>query len=127
LFNFIYQLYCASQQKSSIFFVYLTVVNSHSKEIMMLELLGLLVIVGVGYWTYHSINQQVERDIAKHESTDTTSPAPVLTQQVSCGCGRSSTGFCVGLHKLSEEEWAVHADNPNKKKTRKPRAKKDAA
>ena len=31
-----------------------------------------------------------------------------------CGCGRSSTGFCVGLHKLTDAEWAVHPDNPAK-------------
>jgi hypothetical protein len=31
-----------------------------------------------------------------------------------CGCGRSSTGFCVGLHKLTAEEWAAHPDNPVK-------------
>lgn len=60
--------------------------------------------------------------------------APVVTpimvppEPVKCGCGRSTTGFCVGLHKLSEQEWAVHADNPNKAvaaKTDKP--KKPAA
>jgi hypothetical protein len=22
-----------------------------------------------------------------------------------CGCGRSATGFCTGLHRLSDEEW----------------------
>ena len=22
-----------------------------------------------------------------------------------CTCGRSSTGFCTGLHRLSNEEW----------------------
>ena len=22
-----------------------------------------------------------------------------------CGCGRSATGFCTGLHALSDEEW----------------------
>lgn len=33
---------------------------------------------------------------------------------VKCGCGRSPTGNCVGLHKLTADEWAVHADNPNK-------------
>jgi len=22
-----------------------------------------------------------------------------------CKCGRSSTGFCQGLHSLSEEQW----------------------
>ena len=31
-----------------------------------------------------------------------------------CGCGRSPTGFCVGLHKLTAEEWAVNDQNPNK-------------
>jgi CDGSH-type Zn-finger protein len=30
-----------------------------------------------------------------------------------CGCGRSNSGFCVGLHKLTTEEWAVHLSNPN--------------
>ncbi len=47
---------------------------------------------------------------------------PILTpsydvappQPVKCGCGRSPTGLCVGLHKLTSDEWAVHADNPNK-------------
>ena len=31
-----------------------------------------------------------------------------------CGCGRSPTGSCVGLHKLTAEEWAVHEQNPNR-------------
>lgn len=39
--------------------------------------------------------------------------APVATAP-QCGCGRSPTGLCVGLHKLSNDEWAVHADNPKK-------------
>lgn len=30
--------------------------------------------------------------------TDRTVPAI-------CGCGRSATGFCTGLHKLSDDEW----------------------
>jgi CDGSH-type Zn-finger protein len=69
----------------------------------------------------------------------------VNRQPVKCGCGRSESGFCVGLHKLSEEEWAVHDANPKKiepkpaaitaakkpaaKKaaTKKPAAKKPAA
>ena len=60
---------------------------------------------------------------------------PLVPAPVQCGCGRSPTGLCVGLHKLSTDEWAVHADNPVKpvakaapvKKqpaARKPRAKK---
>ena len=24
---------------------------------------------------------------------------------VPCGCGRSATGFCTGLHELTDEEW----------------------
>jgi len=31
-----------------------------------------------------------------------------------CGCGRSPTGNCVGLHKLSDAEWAMHEQNPNR-------------
>lgn len=33
---------------------------------------------------------------------------------VKCGCGRSSSGFCMGLHKMTDEEWAVSDKNPNK-------------
>lgn len=70
----------------------------------------------------------------------TQAPAPVaetkpvesvnaIAEPAKCGCGRSPTGFCVGLHKLTTEEWSVHADNPNraavkeqpKKRAAKPR------
>jgi hypothetical protein len=47
----------------------------------------------------------------------TLTPVPaveVAPQPVQCGCGRSPTGFCVGLHKLSPAEWDVHPDNPVK-------------
>ena len=53
-----------------------------------------------------------------------------------CGCGRSSTGYCVGLHKLSPEAWASHPNNPNMvgkitaepaRPAKKPAAKKPAA
>lgn len=57
--------------------------------------------------------------------------APVVVEetkavptQVKCGCGRSSTGFCVGLHKLSQEEWDAHPDNVKAKS--KPAPKKSA-
>ena len=39
---------------------------------------------------------------------------PPVVEPVKCGCGRSASGLCVGLHKLSQDEWAVHADNPKK-------------
>ena len=29
-----------------------------------------------------------------------------LTNQTKCGCGRSETGFCTGLHKISKTDWA---------------------
>jgi len=39
---------------------------------------------------------------------ESTAPDP------KCGCGRSPTGSCVGLHKLTAEEWAVSDKNPNR-------------
>lgn len=49
-------------------------------------------------------------DVAPGKSAEdrVETPAP------KCGCGRSSTGFCVGLHKLTAEEWAVSDQNPNR-------------
>lgn len=75
-----------------------------------------------------------------HEKPDGSHPLDAATQApykiepkaieeppaAKCGCGRSATGFCVGLHKLSEDEWAVHPDNkakPAEKKTSKPRSR----
>lgn len=60
-------------------------------------------------------------------------PQPVAQPEpAKCGCGRSPTGFCVGLHKLSNEEWAKHPDNktappvptpaPKPKAEKKPKA-----
>ena len=34
--------------------------------------------------------------------------------QKKCGCGRSPTGFCTGLHALSKEEWAASEQNPDR-------------
>ena len=85
----------------------------------MIELfLAVLVIAGVAYWTYQNIQKTV--DAEKQTTSEDASTA------VKCGCGRSSTGLCVGLHRLSDEEWAVHEDNPNRKKPRKTRSKKSA-
>ncbi len=28
-----------------------------------------------------------------------------------CGCGRSASGYCVGLHALTADEWSKHPDN----------------
>ena len=32
--------------------------------------------------------------------------AAVNPTQNKCGCGRSETGFCIGLHKISKTDWA---------------------
>jgi len=62
--------------------------------------------------------------------------SPPATDPPKCGCGRSSTGFCVGLHKLSPEAWAEHPNNPGMvgkiaaepaRPTKKPAVKKPAA
>jgi len=44
-----------------------------------------------------------------------TTPLPYIpaNEPPRCGCGRSSTGYCVGLHKLSPEQWATSTDNPD--------------
>jgi len=49
----------------------------------------------------------------KVETPAPVAPIPTDTAP-KCGCGRSPTGLCVGLHKLTADEWAVHADNPAK-------------
>ena len=34
----------------------------------------------------------------------------VKKENGTCGCGRSTTGDCVGWHMLTEEEYAVKTD-----------------
>ena len=34
-------------------------------------------------------------------------PLPVVSTPKKCGCGRSATGLCTGLHKMSAEDWAA--------------------
>ena len=41
-------------------------------------------------------------------------PEVKAPEPAKCGCGRSPSGYCVGLHALTTEAWAVHPDNPNK-------------
>lgn len=61
--------------------------------------------------------------------TPAVTPVMVPPEPPKCGCGRSPTGYCVGLHKLTSDEWAVHPDNPVKPKAapEKPAAKKPRA
>ncbi len=36
------------------------------------------------------------------------------TQQVKCGCGRSPTGFCTGLHSMTNEQYKAHIEQQQK-------------
>jgi hypothetical protein len=36
---------------------------------------------------------------------DKTRRYNLTEEQVPCGCGRSPTGFCIGLHEMSEVEY----------------------
>jgi hypothetical protein len=51
----------------------------------------------------------------KLEPPAETTPIPYVpaNEPPRCGCGRSPTGYCVGLHKLSPEQWATSTDNPD--------------
>jgi beta-lactam-binding protein with PASTA domain len=83
------------------------------------------------------------------ETLEKAATAAEVVKKGTCGCGRSPTGNCVGLHKLSDAEWAMSDQNPNRVQvapvvvtadtpsetvaeaepvaTKKPRAKKAAA
>lgn len=82
--------------------------------------IGLIIIVAIGYVLYQNNRKKIEAADApykveppKVETVEVTGVNPV-TEPTKCGCGRSPTGYCVGLHKLSDEEWKSHNDNPNK-------------
>jgi hypothetical protein len=74
----------------------------------------------------------------KLEPPAETTPIPYVpaNEPPRCGCGRSATGYCVGLHKLTPEQWATSTSNPDYvtkvvvpepvKKPRKPAVKKPA-
>lgn len=48
------------------------------------------------------------------DRVETVSPLPSTVEAKRCGCGRSASGFCVGLHQLTPKQWADHPDNPRK-------------
>jgi len=100
-----------------------------------MEIVIAVVVIGlIVYWGYTHFNK--EKADGSHFLDTLTKPVEVapVAQPVStpepakCGCGRSQSGLCVGLHKLTPEEWSVHSDNPNKvKPAKKAPAKKPAA
>lgn len=97
-----------------------------------MEIIIFLAVVAVlVYFGYQRLNQ--EKADGSHP-LDAATQAPYKIEPktveespaVRCGCGRSATGFCVGLHKLSDDEWAAHPDNKAKtpeKKASKPRSR----
>lgn len=111
-----------------------------------MEIIVSLLVLGVAVWWifFRDMDKDTkdtlvtpQKDEIKEAPAPAAEPAPAPVVEVPtapvCGCGRSPTGFCVGLHKLSADEWAVHADNPNKVipvkavEEPKPVAKKPAA
>jgi CDGSH-type Zn-finger protein len=61
------------------------------------------------------INVQIEKNVEKFAT---------LTNQTKCGCGRSETGFCTGLHRIPKKQWAegvrdIPAEKPKRKYTKK--------
>jgi hypothetical protein len=87
------------------------------------------------YESKPKVNDQITDSVTQVNSQITDSVTQVK-EPPKCGCGRSPTGNCVGLHKLTEEEWAVSDKNPNKvvkakqpevAPVAKPAAKKPAA
>ena len=52
-------------------------------------------LVAVGFWLVWKANQS--NDTLNKEETPTPVDAKASTQKL-CGCGRSPSGFCVGLH-----------------------------
>ena len=52
--------------------------------------------------------------VVEEVETEVKKEVEILKKSSHCGCGRSPTGSCLGLHKLSEEEWLVHEVNPNR-------------
>jgi CDGSH-type Zn-finger protein len=49
--------------------------------------------------------------------------AASIPQQTKCGCGRSETGFCTGLHRIPKKAWAegvrdIPAEKPKRKYTK---------
>jgi hypothetical protein len=72
-----------------------------------------------GHPTQHDTATMQEAPVAPYK---VETPAPAK-----CGCGRSQSGLCVGLHKLTPEEWAVHSDNPKKAPEKTPAVKAKTA
>ena len=82
-------------------------------------ILVLLVVAGAIALIYKMINHKDTTpdplEVAEKEAEETLKTVEqAIKEKPKCGCGRSPTGFCVGLHKLSDAEWAISDKNPNR-------------
>jgi hypothetical protein len=84
--------------------------------------------------------KQKMAEIAKQDITNRLEEtaekyATLIPEQKKCGCGRSETGFCTGLHTIPKKQWetgmtdleayakaANPATKPKRKYTKKPKA-----
>ena len=69
--------------------------------------------------------KQKMAEIAKEDITkqleENSDKFATLTNQTKCGCGRSETGFCTGLHRIPKKQWAdgvreIPAEKPKTEK-----------
>lgn len=70
-----------------------------------------------------SIKTTLENELNEMNAIVTGQTPP----QNKCGCGRSETGFCTGLHMIPKKDWAagvreIPAPKPKRKYTKKPKA-----
>ena len=73
-------------------------------------ILALLIVAGAAVLIYRLVTHKEETP----EQVTEPAKEPSKKEPPKCGCGRSSTGYCVGLHKLSDAEWAISDKNPNR-------------
>ena len=46
-----------------------------------------------------------KQDITNRLEENAEKFAALITEQKKCGCGRSETGFCTGLHTIPKKQW----------------------
>ena len=61
-----------------------------------------------------SLKPRVIPEPAAPYKVEAPASAEAVRAPVKCGCGRSSTGDCVGLHALTADQWAASDKNPNR-------------
>ena len=94
-------------------------------------IIGLVVVVVLGLLWHANTKKPAERD------NDALAPYKVETPKATvnaadlagvevapapakCGCGRSQTGYCTGLHKMTNEEYKKHCSEQQLKEQVKP-------